>query len=159
MKICAEFLEEDAAIEGHQALLDGGISPDAIDVRSAYPLPDSILPPHRSHPMHLRNWVRILWVIGAMSGFSFLTYTQLIWPLHTSGHPLVSLPINFIITYECGMITGLIMTLVFLFIETRRYRDLNPAQEEDLPVERGNIAIVVEGSALDKAMEILKSKG
>jgi len=159
MKVCAEFFDEDAAIEGHQALLDGGVSPDSIDVRSAYPLPDSIVPPHRSHPMHLRNWVRILWVFGAMSGFGFLTFTQLIWPLHTSGHPLVSLPINFIITYECGMITGLIMTIVFLLYETRHYRDLNPAHEEDFPVEKGNIAIIVDGAGLDKAMEILKSKG
>lgn len=159
MRICAEFTEEDAALEGHQALIDQGIKPQDIDVRSAYPLAESALPPHRSHPMLIRSWVRILWIVGAVSGFSFISFTQMIWPLHTGGHPLVSLPIDFIITYECGMITGLVMTLVFLFLETRRYRDLNPPHEEDLPVERGNIAVVVQGNLAEKAMQILQSKG
>lgn len=159
MRICAEFIEEDAALEGHQALLDQGIHPESIDVRSAYPLPESALPPHRSHPMLIRNWVRLLWVTGATLGFSFLVFTQKVWPLHTAGHPIVSLPINFIITYECGMITGLITTMVFLFLETRRYRNLNPPAAEDLPVERGNIAIIVEGSLAEKAAKILEAKG
>jgi len=159
MKICADFLEEEKAMEGHQALLDSGIAPKDIEVRSAYPLAESAVPPHRSHPMLMRTWIRMLWVLGACTGFSFLAFTQLIWPLHTGGHPLVALPIDFIITYECGMITSLIMTITFLYIETMRYRNLNPPIEEDRPVEIGNIAVIVEGTAVERASEILKSHG
>lgn len=159
MKICAEFFEEEKAIKGHQALLDAGVSPQAIELRSAYPMAESAVPPHRSHPMLMRSWVRMLWVFGASFGFSFLAFTQLIWPLHTGGHPLVALPIDFIITYECGMITGLVMTITFLYIETMRYRNLNPPIEEDRPVEHGNIALIVHGTAVERASEILKSHG
>lgn len=159
MKVCAEFSSQDAALESHQALVEKGIPPEAIDVRSPYPLAEEALPPHRSHPMKMRNWVRFFWVAGAIAGFSFIAYTQLTWPIHTGGHPLVSLPINFILTYECGMITGLVMTMVFFYWETRRYRNLNPPVEEDQPLERGNLVLVVEGASAEKAEKILKEKG
>jgi mono/diheme cytochrome c family protein len=159
MRICAEFTEEEAALEAHRAIVDAGVSPESIEVRSAYPLPEEVLPPHRSHPMHLRQLTRLFWVLGAFLGFTFIAYTQLIWPIHTTGHPLVPLPIDFILTYECGMLGGLISTGVFLFIETRRYRNLNPPPEEDIPVENGNIAILVEGRDVEKARSILQAKG
>lgn len=160
MKICAEFFDEDKALEGHKALVDEGVPAESIDVRSAYPLPDEALPAHRSHPMKIRNRVRVLWVLGALLGFSFIAYTQVYWwPIRTGGHPLVPLPIDFIITYECGMITALIMTMVLLYVETKRYRDLNPPKQEDTPIGHGNIVIVVDGKGADKAETILKSKG
>lgn len=160
MAIIAEFTDEDTALEGHKALIDQGISPESIDVRSAYPMPDEALPPHRSHPMRMRNQVRLLWVLGALAGFLFIAYTQVWWwPLRTGGHPLVPLPMDLILTYECGMITALISTIVLLYRDTRRYRNLNPPAQEDLPIQQGNIAIVVDGHDADKAEKILKSKG
>lgn len=159
MRICAEFENEDNALEAHKAVVDAGVPPDSIEVRSAYPLPEEVLPPSRSHPMRMRNLVRICWVLGGVVGFGFVAYTQLIWPIHTSGFDLVSFPIDFIPTYECCMVGGLISTLLFFYWETRRYRKLNPPVQEDKPVEIGNIAIVVDGEGAEKARDILKLKG
>ncbi len=159
MRICAEFEEENAALEAHKAIVDAGVPPDSIEVRSAYPLPEEVLPPSRSHPMRMRNLVRIGWVLGGIFGFGFIAYTQLIWPIHTSGFDLVSFPIDFIPTYEACMVGGLVSTLIFFYWETRRYRKLNPPAQEDKPVEIGNIAIVVDGAGAEKAKDILKLKG
>ncbi len=157
MKVCADFLDQVDALNAHKELVDQGVEPKDIEIRSPYPLAEAPIPPHNTRPMIMRNVVRFMWLCGIIFGFSFLTYTQLEWGIvaKTGGQPLVAIPINAIIMYECGMVTAIWVTTFMFFIETRRYRQLVPALEEDLPVAEGYCALVVGGSSADKAKGIL----
>lgn len=161
MKVCAEYEDQLSAFKAHRSLLDKGASPEEIEIRSPYPLSEHAVPPCRSTPMVGRNIVRLSWLSGIIGGFSFLTFTQLEWGLtaKTGGQPLVSAPINAIPMYECGMILALLVNTAMFFIETRRYRQLVPALEEDMPVANGYIALVISGEAAKKAKEWLNESG
>lgn len=159
MRTVAEFVDSEVALSAHKALVDEGVPPEEIEIRSSYPLPEDAVPPHKGHPVRMWACVKVMWFFGAIFGASLTAFTQLDWKLPTSGHPLVSIPIDVIITYECAMLTSLIMTLLFFFLETKRYRNLCPAKEEDLPIADGHIAIIVDGSSGEKAGKILRSKG
>lgn len=159
MRTVAEFVDSEVALSAHKALVDEGIPPEEIEIRSSYPLPEDAVPLHKGHPVRMWACVKIMWFFGAAFGASLAAFTQLDWKLPTSGHPLVSIPIDVIITYECAMLTSLIMTLLFFFLETRRYRKLCPAKEEDLPIADGHVSIIVDGVSGEKAGKILQSKG
>lgn len=161
MKVCAEYEDQLSAFKAHRALLDKGANPEEIEIRSPYPLSEHAVPPCRSKPMVARNIVRLMWLCGIICGFSFLTFTQLEWGLtaKTSGQPLVAVPINAIPMYECGMITAILINTLMFFIETRRYRQLVPPLEEDMPVAIGYIVLVVSGEAATKAKEWLSESG
>jgi mono/diheme cytochrome c family protein len=161
MKVCAEYEDQLTAFRAHRALLDKGANPEEIELRSPYPLSEHAVPPHRSRPMVARNVVRLTWLCGILAGFTFLTYTQLEWGLtaKTGGQPLVAVPINAIPMYECGMILAIVVNTLMFFIETRRYRQLVPPLEEDMPVANGYIALVVSGEAANKAKEWLNDSG
>lgn len=158
MKVCAEYEDSIAAFTAHRGLLDKGVDPEDIELRSPCPLAEHAVPPHRSKPMIMRNIVRLGWLTGLIGGFCFLTFTQWEWGLtaKTGGHPLVALPINSIIMYETGMITALLVTTLMFFVETRRYRQLNPPLEEDMIVANGYIALIVAGEKAKKAKEWLE---
>jgi len=158
MKVCAEYEDQIAAFEAQRAILDEGADPEDIEIRSPYPLSEHPIPPHRSKPMIVRHVVRVFWLLGLIGGFSFITFTQWEWGLtaKTGGQPLVAIPINSIIMYECGMITAILVTTIMFFVETRRYRQLVPALEEDMPVAIGYIALVVSGKSAKKAKELLE---
>lgn len=157
MKVCAEYEDQIAAFTAHRTLLDNGADPEDIEIRSPYPLSEHPIPPHRSKPMIMRNVVRVFWLLGLIAGFSFITFTQWEWGLtaKTGGQPLVAIPINAIIMYECGMITAIIVTTLMFFVETRRYRQLVPPKEEDDIVAHGHIALIVAGESAKKAKEFL----
>ncbi len=160
MKLCAEFPEQTSALAAHRALIDGGVQPDAIEIRSSYPLAEEAIPPHRTRPFHMRRNVKMCWFIGGICGFLIAAGTQMDWPQYTSGHQIIPLPTNMIIAYESAMITGLITTTIFFFLETKPFRHLAPHPAEDIPVARGNIALVVEGDeAVNTAKKLLDGKG
>lgn len=161
MRVCAEFEDHYTALTAHRHLVDEGLDPQEIEIRSPYPLPEHPIPPHRSAPMNMRPIVRCMWAIAVILGFSFVTYTQYEWaPVTvTNGHPLIAPPITMIVTYECGMITAILTTTFMFFLETFRYRSLVPPLEEDMPVAIGYIALVVGGRSADRAMKLLEGKG
>jgi len=161
MRVCAEFEDHYTALSAHKHLVDEGLDPQEIEIRSPYPLPEHPIPPHRSAPMHLRTAARCMWAVAVILGFSFVTYTQYEWaPVTvTNGHPLIAPPITMIVTYECGMITAILTTTLMFFLETFRYRQLVPPLEEDMPVAIGYIALVVGGRSADSALKLLEGKG
>jgi mono/diheme cytochrome c family protein len=161
MRVCAEFEDHYTALTAHRALVDEGLDPQEIEIRSPYPLPEHPIPPHRSAPMNMRTVVRCMWAIAVCCGFSFVTYTQYQWaPVTvTNGHPLIPIPITMLVTYECGMITAILTTTFMFFLETFRYRELVPPLEEDMPVAIGYVALVVGGRSADRAMQLLENKG
>lgn len=157
MKVCAEYEEQIGALLAHRSLIEQGADPEEIEIRSPYPLSEHAIPPCRSHSLISRLFVRLAWLTGVVGGFSFLTFTQLEWGLtaKTGGHALVSVPINAIPMYECGMYLALVTTTLMFFVETRRYRQLVPPLEEDMPVANGYIALVLSGKTAEKAKEWL----
>lgn len=161
MRVCAEFEDHYAALEAHRHLINEGLDPQEIEIRSPYPLPEHPIPPHRDAPMHMRTVARIMWAIAVMCGFTFITYTQYEWaPVTvTNGHPLIPIPITMLPTYECGMITGILTTTFMFFLETFRYRQLVPPLEEDMPVAIGYVVLVVGGRSADRALKLLEGKG
>ncbi len=161
MKVCAEYEDQITAFNAHRTLINNGVDPEDVELRSPYPLAEHPIPPHRSRPMIMRNIVRVCWLIGLITGFSFITFTQLEWGLtaKTSGQPLVAISINAIIMYECGMITAILVTTLMFFVETRRYRQLVPPLEEDMPVANGYLALVISGEGAKKAKEALENSG
>lgn len=161
MRVCAEFEDHYTALAAHRHLVDEGLDPQEIEIRSPYPLPEHPIPPHRSMPMNLRAAARTMWALAVLAGFTFVTYTQFEWaPVTvTNGHPLIAPPITMIVTYECGMITAILTTTFMFFLETFRYRELVPPLEEDMPVAIGYVALVVGGRSADQAMKMLEGKG
>lgn len=158
-KIAAEYVDADVALAAARKLVDEGIPPQDIEIRSPYPLAELAIPPHRSRRMIMRNVVRVMWAVGLISGFAFLAWTQLWWGLKTDWHPIVSIPINAVIMYECGMIVAIFTTTFMFFWETRHYRRLTPPVEEDLPVANGHVVVLVEGESASKAEGLLKDSG
>ena len=160
MRVSAEFDDTDVALAATKALTDeGAVAADDIEIRSAWPLFEEALPPHFHRPMRIRNFVRLMWVFGAICGFSMVWYCQTDYPIRTSGHAIVPVPIDAIITYECAQITGLIMTTFFFFIETNIFRMRPIPEEEDLAVGNGQLAIVVSGPNAEAAKSILERGG
>lgn len=161
MRVCAEFEDHFTALAAHKHLVDEGLDPQEIEVRSPYPLPEHPIPPHRSGPYNMRGIVRFMWAVAVLCGFSFVTFTQYEWaPVSvTNGHPLIPIPITMIVTYECGMITAILTTTFMFFLETFKFRQLVPALEEDMPVAIGYVALVVGGRSADRAMKMLEGRG
>lgn len=161
MKVCAEYEDQVTAMTAHKRLVDDGIDPEDIEIRSPYPLSEAPLPPHRSTPMNMRFVVRCMWAVAVTLGFSFVTYTQYEWaPVTATGsHPLIAPPITMIVTYECGMITAIWTTTFMFFLETFRYRKLVPPLEEDMPVAIGYICLVVAKRSQERAMALLEGTG
>lgn len=160
MTVSAEFDDTDVALAAAKALTDEGVvAADDIEIRSAWPLFEEALPPHFHRPMRIRNFVRFLWVCGAIAGFSLVWFCQTDYPIRTSGQAIVPVPIDAIITYECAQITGLIMTTFFFFIETNVFRMRPIPEEEDLAVGNGQLAVVVGGPNAEKARAILERGG
>jgi mono/diheme cytochrome c family protein len=161
MRVCAEFEEHFTALAAHKHLVDEGLDPQEIEIRSPYPLPEHPIPPHRTGPYNMRAAARFMWAVAVLCGFSFVTFTQYEWaPVSvTNGHPLIPIPITMIVTYECGMITAILTTTFMFFLETFKFRQLVPPLEEDMPVAIGYIALVVGGRSADRAMKLLEGKG
>ncbi len=161
MRVCAEFEHHEPALAAHRHLVDQGVNPNDIEIRSPYPLPEHPIPPHRSSAMWMRSVVRTMWAFGLSFGFLFVSYTQFEWgpAAMTNGHPLIAPPIVMIPTYECGMITAILTTTFMFFLETFRYRKLVPPIEEDLPVGIGYVVVIVAGASAEKALKLFEGRG
>jgi mono/diheme cytochrome c family protein len=159
MRVSAEFENYEEAMVAHKALVEEAeIEGENIEFRSPYPVFEEPLAPHRHRPMRMRNMVRFLWVCGAIGGFSMVAYCQKIYPIKTGGHPIVPLPIDAVITYECAQITALVSTMVLFFIETKTFRQRPIPHEEDLAWANGNCVLVVDGPKAESAKDLLEKR-
>jgi hypothetical protein len=65
-------------------------------------------------------WIAALGgLLGGVAGFFFAAYTQAVYPIPTSGMPIVPLYADGIITYELTMLGAIVTTLVSLLITAR----------------------------------------
>ena len=58
-------------------------------------------------------------LVGGVGGFFFAAYTQAVYPIPTSGMPIVPLYADGIITYELTMLGAVVTTLFMLLITAR----------------------------------------
>ncbi len=160
MRISAEFDDWQCALAAARELAETrAVEAEDVEIRSAWPLYEEALPPHFDRPMRIRNLVRVLWVFGAIGGLVMVWYCQVDYKINTGGQPLVPLPLDAIVAYECAQLTALVMTAVLFFSETTVFRARPNPPEEDLGVACGMTAVVVSGEGAESAGRFLEGRG
>jgi hypothetical protein len=93
------------------SLLAAGIAPEAIDIILPYPVltvEEKLLPATSKE----RYFSFFGAACGLLGGFAFVVYTVLSWPLVTGGKPAISIPPFVIISFECCILLGGIVSLI-----------------------------------------------
>ena len=88
-------------------------------------------------------------VLGLLAGYCFTSYTQLAWPLKTSGMPIVSPWPNLIVIFELTMLGAILATVVTLFITAKLPRRLPHLYDPE--ITKGYILVGVEQPAAELA--------
>jgi hypothetical protein len=87
--------------------------------------------------------------VGLLSGYWLTSYTQLAWPLLTSGMPIVAPWPNLIVIFEMTMLGAILATVVTLFITAKLPSRLSHLY--DPAVTSGYILVGVQEPAPDLA--------
>jgi hypothetical protein len=80
-------------------------------------------------------------LVGGLLGFSFISYSQRVYPLPTGGMRIVPPWPDGVITYECIMLSAILTTLITMLIAARSPRDTK--QLYDAAVSEGQILVGV----------------
>jgi ActD protein len=88
-------------------------------------------------------------VAGLLTGYFLTSYTQLAWPLKTSGMPIVSPWPNLIVIFELTMLGAILATVVTLFITAKLPRRLPHLYDPE--ITKGYILVGVEQPAAELA--------
>jgi len=86
-------------------------------------------------------------VLGLLTGYFFTRYTQLSWPLPTSGMPIVAPWPNLIIIFELTMLGAILATVITLFITAKLPSRLPHLYDPE--VTNGYILVGVQQPAAD----------
>lgn len=118
----ALYHDPDAAQQAVDALRSANDSPGIderhIAVISSEPFDgyDFFQPHHKT----IMPWIAAAGgLIGGVLGFLFAAYTQAVYPIPTSGMPIVPLYADGVITYELTMLSAVVATLLTLLITAR----------------------------------------
>jgi hypothetical protein len=95
-------------------LVDGGVAPSRIEVRTPVPVHEAFRILH-TPPSPLGWFTGTGAVLGAAGGFGLTIGTVLSWPLITSGKPLLSLPPFMIIAFELTILLGAVASILGFF--------------------------------------------
>jgi hypothetical protein len=99
-------------------------------------------------------------VIGLLTGYGLTRYTELAWPLRTSGMPIVSPWPNLIVIFELTMLGAILATVVTLFITAKLPSRLPRFYDPD--VTNGYILVGVQEPAAARAEDmkaVLETEG
>ena len=88
-------------------------------------------------------------IAGLLTGYFLTSYTQLAWPLKTSGMPIVSPWPNLIVIFELTMLGAILATVVTLFITAKLPRRLPHLYDPE--ITKGYILVGVEQPAAELA--------
>jgi len=118
----ALYPDPDAAQRAVDALRSGngfpGVDERDIAVVSSEPFDgyDFFEPHHKT----IMPWIAAAGgIVGGVCGFLFAAYTQAVYPIPTSGMPIVPLYADGVITYELTMLSAVVATLLTLLITAR----------------------------------------
>lgn len=102
------------------------------------------------------NWLRWIAGLGGLAGLGtaawFTRYTQLSWPLPTSGMPIVAPWPNLIVMFELTMLGAILATVVTLLITAKLPSRLSRLYDPE--VTNGYILVGVQQPAADVAPKL-----
>ena len=116
--VYALFSDPDIAQRAVDGLRSAGVAEHDIVVMSSEPFEDYEFS-HRDSATWLHWIAGAGGVIGLLTGYLFTSYTQLAWPLKTSGMPIVAPWPNLIIIFELTMLGAILATVIALFITAK----------------------------------------
>lgn len=135
-----EFHAKEDFLEKLEQLVESGIDKKSL----------STLTPFHVHEVeHILETkpsaLRFFTLVGALSGFFlsfvFIIFTVLDWPLITGGKPLLSIPAFIIVSFECTILFGGIVSMIG-FLHLSRLPDVKKMVN---PRECGNRFIIIQG--------------
>jgi hypothetical protein len=133
------------AVDG---LRSAGVADRDIVVMSSEPFEDYEFS-HRDSATWLHWIAGAGGVLGLLVGYFFTRYTQLAWPLRTSGMPIVSPWPNLIVIFELTMLGAILATVVTLFITAKLPSRLPHLYDPE--ITKGYILVGVEQPAAEVA--------
>jgi hypothetical protein len=153
------YPDPDSAQRAVDLLRDAHVDDRSIVVLSSEPFDDYEFG-RRDHKT-IMPWLAALGgLVGGVSAFAFVAFTQKAYPLPTGGMPIISLWPNGIITYEFTMFGAILTTLLTLIITARSPRE--SARLYDPEVSNGKILIGVVNpleASWSEVEEALRSAG
>jgi Alternative complex III, ActD subunit len=112
------YTDPDIAQRAVNGLRSVGVAERDIMVMSSEPFEEYEFS-HRDSATWLHWIAGVGGVVGLLTGYFFTSYTQLSWPLKTSGMPIVAPWPNLIIIFEMTMLGAILATVITLFITAK----------------------------------------
>ena len=112
------YTDPDTAQRAVNGLRSAGVAEHDIMVMSSEPFEEYEFS-HRDSATWLHWIAGVGGVVGLLTGYFFTSYTQLSWPLKTSGMPIVAPWPNLIIIFELTMLGAILATVITLFITAK----------------------------------------
>lgn len=139
----ADPQEAQRAVDGLRAV---GVADADIQVMSSEPFEEWEFS-HRDHATWM-HWIAGLGgAAGLGLGYWLTATTQQMWPIKTSGMPIVSPWPNLIVIFELTMLGAILATVGTLFVSAKLPRRLPPLYDTD--VSNGYILVGVQGQSPD----------
>jgi len=142
--VYALFTGPEAAQQAVDALRSAGAADHDIVVMSSEPFEEFEFS-HRDKATWLHWIAGAGGVVGLTAGYFLTTTTQQLWPLRTSGMPIVATWPNTIVVFEMTMLGAIVATVVALFITAKLPSRL--PRLYDSAVSDGYILVGVNGPA------------
>jgi Alternative complex III, ActD subunit len=142
------YTDPDTAQRAVNGLRSAGVAEHDIMVMSSEPFEEYEFS-HRDSATWLHWIAGVGGVVGLLTGYFFTSYTQLSWPLKTSGMPIVAPWPNLIIIFELTMLGAILATVITLFITAKLPSRLPPLYDPE--VTNGYILVGVQQPSADLA--------
>ena len=153
------YTSPDVAQRAVDGLREAGVPDAEIQVMSSEPFEEYEFS-HRDKATWL-HWVAGLGgVVGLASGYWLTSITQQMWPIKTSGMPIVSPWPNLIVMFEMTMLGAILATVLTLFVSAKLPKRLPVLYDPE--VSSGYILVGVQGPDDDRTArmtEALESAG
>jgi len=146
--VYALYTGPDAAQQAVDALRAAGAADRDIVVMSSEPFEEYEFS-HRDKATWLHWIAGAGGVTGLLVGYLLTTTTQQLWPLRTSGMPIVAIWPNTIVVFEMTMLGAILATVVALFITAKLPSRL--PQLYDTAISDGYILVGVAGATDSQA--------
>ena len=155
-RILASYEYLDSTVDAIENLRKAGFK----EVKAYTPYPDH----HIEHALGygqspVRMWTLVGALTGTATGFAFMIWTSVDWPLVVGGKPIISIPAYIPIVFEMTVLFGALSTVIGLFVLSR-LPNVKPAIVYDPEFTAGRYGVYVEteGNRLEEARKIMNAE-